>query len=38
MIESLPEGSLFTVSGIGPSQVQMLTMSILLGGAILELD
>lgn len=32
MIESLPEGSLFTVSGIGPSQVQMLTMSILLGG------
>lgn len=32
MVESLPEGSTFTVSGIGPSQVPMLTMSILLGG------
>lgn len=32
MVESLPKGSTFTVSGIGPSQVQMLTMSILLGG------
>lgn len=32
MVESLPEGSTFTVSGIGPSQVRMLTMSILLGG------
>lgn len=32
MVESLPESSTFTVSGIGPSQVPMLTMSILLGG------
>ncbi len=32
MIGSLPQGSTFTVSGIGPSQVQMLTMSMLLGG------
>lgn len=32
MIESLPEGSTFTVSGIGYSQIPMLTMSILLGG------
>lgn len=32
MVESLPEGSTFTVSGIGPSQIPMLTMSILLGG------
>lgn len=32
MVESLPEGSTFTVSGIGPSQLPMLTMSIILGG------
>lgn len=32
MIESLPKGSTFTVSGIGPSQVTMLTMSMLMGG------
>lgn len=32
MVESLPEGSTFTVSGIGPSQVPMLTMAIILGG------
>lgn len=32
MVESLPEGSTFTVSGIGQSQLPMLTMSILLGG------
>ncbi|SHD78380.1 3-keto-5-aminohexanoate cleavage protein [Schnuerera ultunensis] len=32
MVESLPESSTFTVSGIGPSQLPMLTMSILLGG------
>lgn len=32
MVESLPEGSTFTVSGIGSSQVPMLAMSILLGG------
>ncbi|MCK9444244.1 MAG: 3-keto-5-aminohexanoate cleavage protein [Tissierellaceae bacterium] len=32
MAESIPEGSTFTVSGIGPSQVPMLTMAILLGG------
>lgn len=34
MVESLPEGSTFTVSGIGPSQVPMLTMSMLLGGHV----
>ncbi len=34
MVESLPEGSKFTVSGIGPSQIPMLTMSILLGGHV----
>ena len=34
MYESLPEGSTFTVSGIGPSQIPMLTMSILLGGHV----
>ncbi|WMM25420.1 3-keto-5-aminohexanoate cleavage protein [Tissierella sp. MB52-C2] len=34
MIESLPEGSTFTVSGIGPSQIPMLTMAILLGGHV----
>ncbi|WP_042682192.1 3-keto-5-aminohexanoate cleavage protein [Anaerosalibacter massiliensis] len=32
MVESLPKGSTFTVSGIGPSQVPMLTMSMLMGG------
>ncbi|HZJ98741.1 MAG TPA: 3-keto-5-aminohexanoate cleavage protein [Tissierellaceae bacterium] len=32
MVESLPKGSTFTVSGIGPSQLPMLTMSIILGG------
>lgn len=34
LIESLPENSTFSVSGIGKSQIQMLTMSILLGGHI----
>lgn len=34
MVESLPEGSTFTVSGIGPSQIPMLTMAILLGGHV----
>ena len=34
MVESLPEGSTFTVSGIGPSQLPMTTMSILLGGHV----
>lgn len=34
MIESLPEGSTFTVSGIGSSQIPMLTMAILLGGHV----
>lgn len=32
--ESLPAGSTFTVSGIGKSQLQMTTMSILLGGHV----
>lgn len=34
MIDSLPEGSTFTVSGIGKSQVQMLTMAIVSGGHV----
>lgn len=34
MVESLPEGSTFTVSGIAQSQIPMLTMSILLGGHV----
>ncbi len=34
MAESLPPGSTWTVSGIGRSQVTMLTMSILLGGHV----
>lgn len=34
MVESLPEGSTWTVSGIGRSQVTMLTMAILLGGHV----
>lgn len=34
MVESLPEGSTFTVSGIAQSQLPMLTMSILLGGHV----
>lgn len=34
LIDSLPEGSTFSVSGIGKSQIQMLTMSILLGGHV----
>ena len=34
LIESLPLGSTFTVSGIGKSQVQMLSMAILLGGHV----
>jgi len=32
MVECLPAGSTYNVSGIGPSQVTMLTMAILLGG------
>lgn len=32
MVECLPVGSTYNVSGIGPSQVSMLTMAILLGG------
>jgi 3-keto-5-aminohexanoate cleavage enzyme len=32
MVESLPPGSTWTVSGIGNSQIPMLTMAILLGG------
>ena len=34
LIDSLPNGSTFSVSGIGKSQIQMLTMSILLGGHV----
>lgn len=34
MVDSLPPGSTWTVSGIGRSQVQMLAMAILLGGHV----
>lgn len=34
MVESLPAGSTFSVSGIGSSQVPMLTMAIILGGHV----
>jgi 3-keto-5-aminohexanoate cleavage enzyme len=34
LIESLPEKSTWTVSGIGSSQVQMITMAIALGGHV----
>ncbi len=34
LIESLPKGATFTVSGIGKSQVTMLTMAILMGGHV----
>ncbi len=34
MVESLPEGSTWSVCGIGSAQVPMLTMAILLGGHV----
>ncbi|MBI9013423.1 MAG: 3-keto-5-aminohexanoate cleavage protein [Clostridiales bacterium] len=34
LIESLPKNATFSVSGIGKSQIQMLTMSILMGGHV----
>lgn len=34
LIESLPQGSTFTVSGIGKSQIEMLTIAILMGGHV----
>ncbi|QZY55516.1 3-keto-5-aminohexanoate cleavage protein [Crassaminicella profunda] len=34
MVECLPQGSTFNVSGIGRSQVNMITMAILLGGHV----
>lgn len=34
MIESLPEKSTFTVTGIGRSHIQMLTMAIAMGGHV----
>ena len=34
LVEDLPEGSTWTVSGIGKSQVQMLTMAIVMGGHV----
>jgi 3-keto-5-aminohexanoate cleavage enzyme len=34
MAESIPEGSSFTVSGIGKSQFQMAAMSIIMGGHV----
>ncbi len=34
LVDSLPKGSTWTVSGIGRSQVQMITMAIALGGHV----
>ncbi|MCG8569280.1 MAG: 3-keto-5-aminohexanoate cleavage protein [Spirochaetes bacterium] len=34
MVESLPENSTWSVCGIGPTQIPMITMGILLGGHI----
>lgn len=34
LVDSLPEGATWTVSGIGKSQVQMLTMAIAMGGHV----
>lgn len=34
LVESLPKGSTFTVSGIGKSQTDMLAMAVILGGHI----
>jgi len=34
LIESLPQDATFTVSGIGKSQIDMLTLSILMGGHV----
>ncbi|WDV44314.1 3-keto-5-aminohexanoate cleavage protein [Clostridiaceae bacterium M8S5] len=34
MIDSLPKGATWNVSGIGRSQIQMITMAILLGGHV----
>ncbi len=34
MIESMPEGSTWTVSGIGSSQMTMIAMAILMGGHV----
>lgn len=34
MVESLPDNSTFSVSGIGPSQIPMLTMAMVLGGHV----
>lgn len=34
MVDSLPEGSTWTVSGIGRSQIPMLTMAIAMGGHV----
>jgi len=34
MVDSLPEGSTWTVSGIGKSQIPMITLAIILGGHV----
>jgi len=34
LVDSLPEGATWTVSGIGKSQVQMITMAIAMGGHV----
>lgn len=34
LVDNLPEGSTWTVSGIGRSQVQMVTMAIAMGGHV----
>lgn len=34
MVDSIPEGSTWSVSGIGNSQIKMITLAILLGGHV----
>ena len=34
MVDSIPEGSTWSVSGIGNAQIQMITLAILLGGHV----
>jgi len=34
LVDSLPEGATWTVSGIGKSQIQMITMAIAMGGHV----
>jgi len=34
MVDSIPDGSTWSVSGIGNSQIKMITLAILLGGHV----